>query len=146
MMPITQQTPASVFPAEQEATPPVLDIGAREVLTHLRMTALGCRAAARTDLFEACALLSLDGEDAKRTFVATLVKCLGSALNKSVVWYRPGVAELSFDEAWLMQCLRAFSTADATSLTFLLRSRVAAHDRRYIGFLLARISEQFTPN
>lgn len=107
---------------------------------------MGCRAAARADLFEACALLSVDGEDAKRTFVDTFVKCLSTAVKKQIKWFVPGTSELSFDEAWVMRCIDCIEGDDYSSLDFLLRSRVAGPDRRYIGFLLARISEQFRQN
>lgn len=102
-----------------------------------------CRAAARTDLFEACALLSMDGEDAKRTFVATFVKCLSDAVHKQIRWFRPGTSEVTFDEAWVMRCLSCIETGDRSSLEFLLKSRIATSDRRYIGFLLGRIADQF---
>lgn len=115
----------------------------RDTLNHLRLAAMACRAAARTDLFEACALLCLDGEDAKRTFVATFVKCLSEAVHAQVKWFQPGTRELSFDEAWVVRCLISIETADTASLRFLLGSRVDISDRRYIGFLLGRISEQF---
>ncbi|WP_298916948.1 hypothetical protein [uncultured Roseobacter sp.] len=122
---------------------PAIDPGLRELVTHLRLVALECRTAARADLFEACALLNLDGETAKRTFAETLVKCLATAVSKQVIWYRPGVAELSFDEAWILRCVQAVRQDDQSSLRFLLGSRVAPPDRRYIGFLIAHISEQF---
>jgi len=115
----------------------------RDLLNHLRLSAMGCRVAARTDLFEACALLSLEGEDAKRTFVATFVKCLPDAVHKQIKWFQPGADELSFDEAWVMRCIDSIEADDTASLTFLLRSRIAPSDRRYIGYLLGRISEQF---
>lgn len=116
----------------------------RIVLNRLRMSAMECRVAARTDLFEACALLTLEGEDAKRTFIATFVKCLSDAVQAPVKWYQPGTADLTFDEAWVLRCLTCISLDDTSSLAFLLRSRVSAPDRRYIGYLLGRISEQFT--
>ena len=55
--------------APAQAPAPRITLEQRAALTHLRMSAMACRVAARTDLYEACALLSLDGEDAKRTFV-----------------------------------------------------------------------------
>lgn len=116
----------------------------RGLLNHIRMAGMACRVAARIDLFEACALLALDGQSAKRTFIETLVKCLSNSLHKRVTWYAPGTVELSFDEAWVMRCLSCIERNDVHSLTFLLRSRVQPSDRRYIGFLMGRISEQFT--
>ena len=123
--------------------PVTLDERSRAILNQLRLVALDCRAAARADLFEACALLSLDGEDAKRTFADTLIKCLETSARRPITWFRPGVNELSFDEAWVMRCIACVRSGDADSLDFLLRSRIAASDRRYIGFLLGRISDQF---
>lgn len=117
----------------------------RDVLNRLRLSAMECRVAARTDLFEACALLTMEGEDAKRTFIATFVKCFSQAVRAPVKWYQPGATDLTFDEAWVMRCLSAIRSDDHSSLAFLLRSRVAPADRRYIGFLLGRISEQFAP-
>jgi hypothetical protein len=130
-------TPLGPAPAQQ------ITAAERGALNHLRMAAMGCRVAARTDLFEACALLSLDGEDAKRTFVETFVKCLSGAVQKQVTWFMPSVVELSFDEAWVIRCLSCVQINDTHSLKFLLKSRVVASDRRYIGFLIGRISEQF---
>jgi len=120
------------------------DSGTRERLNTLRLCAMECRVAARTDLFEACALLRIDGEDAKRTFVTTFIKCFSEAVHGPVKWYRPGVIDVTFDEAWVLRCLASIEAGDHSSLEFLLRSRVAKSDRRYIGFLLGRISDQFS--
>lgn len=135
----------SVFP-ELQPTPddiPQVALGQSDVLNRLRMAAMGCRAAARADLFEACALLHVQGEDAKRTFVDTFVRCLPDAISKRMLWHTPGVSALSFDEAWVMRCLACIAEDDSDSLRFLLASRVRVADRRYIGFLLGRISDQF---
>ncbi|MEL7090707.1 MAG: hypothetical protein AAFN94_03125 [Pseudomonadota bacterium] len=131
------------LPIHAPASVPALDPDQFALLNHIRMAAMGCRAAARVDLFEACALLTLDGETARRTFVSTFVKCLSDAVNKRIIWHRPGTAELSFDEAWVMRVFTAIRDEDRASLDFLLRSRVAPADRRYIGFLLNQISDQF---
>jgi len=124
--------------------PPAQQITAtdRALLNQLRMAAMGCRAAARTDLFEACALLALDGEDAKRTFIDTFVKCLPDATRAPIKWFAPGTVEMSFDEAWVMRCVSRIVADDQDSLSFLLKSRIAPAERRYIGFLLGRISDQ----
>lgn len=114
-----------------------------DLLNRLRVAGMECRVAAHTDLYEACALLILDGESAKRTYLETLVKCLPDTVSKSFLWHSPGSAERSFDEAWIMRCLAAIQQGDTSSLDFLLRSRVAPVARRYIGFLMGRISEQF---
>lgn len=122
---------------------PLFDGKAQDVLNRLRLCAMECRVAARTDLFEACALLSLEGEDAKRTFISTFIKCFSDAVHAQIKWYQPGAAELTFDEAWVLRCLASIEAKDSSSLAFLLRSRVTPADRRYIGYLLGRISDQF---
>jgi hypothetical protein len=101
-----------------------------------------CRVAARTDLFEACALLALGGETSKHSFMSTFVKCLSDAVHAPVKWYQPGATDVTFDEAWVLRCLSVIETGDTDNLSFLLRSRVAPRDRRYIGYLLGRISER----
>lgn len=143
MMPLfTAQSTADIY-CNNGGLEISIDGWLRDALNHLRMSALDCRVAARTDLFEACALLSLDGEDAKRTFAVTFVKCFPNAANTQIRWYRPGVAEFSFDEAWVLRCLTSIANDDESSLRFLLRSKIATNDRRYIGYLLGQISEQF---
>jgi hypothetical protein len=122
---------------------PNFSYGSYDVLNRLRLCAMGCRVAARTNLFEACALLTLEGEDAKRTFISTLIKCLSDAVHAPIKWYQPGASELTFDEAWVLRCLSSIEVGDTISLEFLLRSRVTPAARRYIGYLLGRISDQF---
>lgn len=117
----------------------------RDTLNRLRLCAMECRVAARTDLFEACALLTLDGETAKHTFMSTFVKCLSDAVHAPVKWYQPGAKDVTFDEAWVLRCLSTMETGDTDSLSFLLRSQVAPRGRRYIGYLLGRISERSPP-
>lgn len=114
----------------------------RDTLNRLRLCAMECRVAARTDLFEACALLALGGETSKHSFMSTFVKCLSDAVHAPVKWYQPGATDVTFDEAWVLRCLSVIETGDTDSLSFLLRSRVAPRDRRYIGYLLGRISER----
>ena len=118
--------------------------GQHGFLNHLRFVALGCRARARTDLFKACALLSTDKSQSIRAHAEALVCCLGEALDRRAVLFRPGTAELSFDEAWLVQLAAALHRGDEPSTRFLLQSRVAPQHRRHIRFLIARISEQFS--
>jgi hypothetical protein len=140
-LPEHNRTKDSFHSADKAALP--LHGKDRDVLNRLRLCAMECRVAARVDLFEACALLTLEGEDAKRRFMDTFVRCLSDAFHRPVKWYHPGAQEVTFDEAWVLRCLSSIEAGDADSLSFLLRSRVARENRRYIGYLLGRISEQF---
>ncbi len=122
---------------------PVQD-GLDGFLNHVRFVALGCRAKGRTDIFKACALLSMDKSQSIRAHAEALVQCLNEALAKRPVLFRPGTEELSFDEAWLVQLAAALRRDDEDSVRFLLQSRVVPEHHRHIRFLLTRISRQFS--
>ncbi|MEL6798475.1 MAG: hypothetical protein AAFO80_01250 [Pseudomonadota bacterium] len=114
--------------------------GARAVLNQLRLVALDCRTAARADLFEACALLSIDKATSGTAFAEALMKCLPQALGTRPRMLRPGVEELSFDEAWLNRLIEAAQHGDADSFAFLLRSRVRPEARRNVGYLIRSLA------
>lgn len=120
-----------------------LSSNSRELLNHLRMIALSCRASARADLFEACAVLSTSTTVAKNAYAETLMKCLAQSLKQSPLLYRPGVEEVSFDESWLIRAVEAAGREDWGSFEFLVRSRVPFAARRNLGSLIVSISEQF---
>ena len=125
--------PAHVLPAQW-----------RGVLNTLRVTALECRAAARTDLFEACALISNKENTSRDAFSQALLKCLSQATKTKPVFFQPGTVEMSFDEAWLIRAVMASHQGDSDSLAFLIRSRVPKIHQRHIAFLIKGISEQFS--
>lgn len=114
-------------------------------LNHLRFVSMGCRAKPRTDLFKACALLHSDNVVSRSAHADALMRCLNEALGKPARLHAPGVDEMSFDEAWLVQLDAACRRQDNASLTFLLTSRVAQKHRRMVSFLIHQISERFSP-
>ena len=116
----------------------------RGVLNALRVVALQCRSAARTDLFEACALISNKENTAHDAFAQALFKCLHEAVSVNPEFFQPGTVELSFDEAWLIRALMASKQGDGDSVAFLIRSRVPKIHQRHIAFLIKGISEQFS--
>lgn len=120
-------------PAPQEA---VLSEMCQNLLTHARIAALQYRSAAHSDLFHACALLSIEKETARDAHLKALIKGLRGAMSRAPVFYRPGVVSRSFDENWLIAAFMACDAEDLDSLEFLLRSKVTAPNRRHIGFLL----------
>ncbi|MFQ6551702.1 hypothetical protein AAD018_005065 [Aestuariibius insulae] len=119
------------------------DRSADAFLNHVRFVALGCRAKARTDLFEACALLSLDRHSSFRAHAEALILCLSDALGQRAILFRPGTREHSFDEAWLLRLAAALAQSDEDSAAFLLRSRLPREHHRHIRFLVTRISLPF---
>ncbi|MEL6643749.1 MAG: hypothetical protein AAFQ79_07435 [Pseudomonadota bacterium] len=130
-------------PIEGPLCPPERDGASLALLTQVRLAALECRAAARTDLFEACALLSNDRTVARSAHADALMKCLPQATGKPLRILRPGEAEVTFDEAWILALTGSLARSDSDSFAFLLRSRVAPWARRNIGFLLSSITDQF---
>ncbi len=121
---------------------PVLPGTWRGILNALRVTALECRVAARTDIFRACALISSKQDTARDAFSQALFRCLREAISSKPVFFQPGTVELSFDEAWLMRALIASRDGDGDSLAFLIRSRVPKMYQRQISFLIKGISDQ----
>lgn len=122
---------------------PVLSDTQRQFLNTLRRVGRQCRSKARADLFEACAVLSCDPTTAATAYADTLMRCLSQALGTLPILHRPGEAEVSFDEAWLLQLGAAIARDDTSSIDFLLRSRVHPHARRHCGFLMKSLVDKF---
>ncbi|WP_299082391.1 hypothetical protein [uncultured Ruegeria sp.] len=113
------------------------------IINHLRLVALECRSASRVDLDHACALLLADPADAQMRHAETLMRGFRQAVCKRPVFYRPGTADLSFDEAWLGRLFEAIEQEDKDSFRFLIQSRVPRWTQRNLAFLIRSISEQF---
>jgi len=106
------------------------------LLDHLRRVARDVRCKRYVDMFGACAALSGTGGVAAQAASEVLMRCLSQALGRRPVLLRAGEPETSFDEDWLLALARSLRGDDAASATFLLRSRVPAHARRHLVFLL----------
>ena len=100
---------------------PVEDVGgqANAFINYLRFAALGYRAKARADIFEACALLKTCPTENRAAHAEALMRCLGQALGKQAKVLSPGAAEYTFDELWLMQIAAASARDDDASISFL---------------------------
>lgn len=129
---LTQAEPAPFGPEEMN------------FLNHLRMVALSCRVKRRSDIFQACALISTDPQSTREAHVEALMRCLSEAMNRRPVMLRTGSAEVSFDEAWLIQLAKSLARGDTDSTAFLVGSRVVPAHRRNIRFLVGRISDCFS--
>lgn len=124
-------TDYDVDPGEQVAAH---DRDAR--LEVLRTQAARCRTAAHLDLHRACNLLTLDRDRAPVVFARALLRTLGQALGKRLVIHRPGSAEVSFDERWLLRVIERLESGDTDSFTFLLSRRIPHEYRRSVAFLV----------
>ncbi len=138
----------SIQPMPQANPTPQSDLpdAWRGTLNALRFVALTCRAAPKTDLFEACALIATRKQTGAEAFATALLRCLPQAIGKRPVFYQPGTADLSFDEKWLMRAVIAANQADGDSLAFLIRSRVTPENQRNVSFLIKGISDNYAMN
>ncbi|MEM9643130.1 MAG: hypothetical protein AAGA19_16710 [Pseudomonadota bacterium] len=118
----------------------LLEVGSAGFLNQCRLMALDCRCAARTDLFDACALLVIDAQYARTRALEGLIRCLPQIFERGPVFYRPGVTEASFDESWLLQLLHAAADEDKSSFNFLLRSRVPRLARGQVAYLVGIVT------
>ncbi|MCY4336347.1 MAG: hypothetical protein OXC60_16955 [Litoreibacter sp.] len=135
-----------LLPLSESRAAPDIDPAAFAFLNHLRFVAMDCRVKPRTDLFEACALLKVDKAASRNAHAEALMRCLAEALGKPARLYAPGVEEFTFDEQWLIRLGKACTSGDEDSLRFLLSSRVAFENRRFVRFLVGRIAECFYLN
>lgn len=108
-------------------------------LNWLRLLFRSCRAKARLDLFQACALLGVERPDSAQLYADALLRALSARSARALVLNPPGTATLGFDERWLLSLLAAIARGDEPSRDFLLRSRVPQADRRAIGWLATRL-------
>lgn len=138
MVAVTPLCDADVSPGALRK--PALGARGRAVLDQMRQASLACRTASRGDLFKACALLSLDRAVAGPAHAEALVKCVTQALGRPPKLLRPGVAEVTFDEAWLAGLAETAARGDEASFAFLLKSRIAPEHRRAIAFLSRSIA------
>ena len=112
------------------------------VIALLRVLAPACRAKARLDLFQACAMLSGDRNQAAQGFADALLRTLEQGLGRVPVLHRAGSVEMSFDECWLAALFAADARGDVDSFTFLTRARLNRVAVRQIGFLVASLSRR----
>ncbi|MEM8870930.1 MAG: hypothetical protein AAGE38_11050 [Pseudomonadota bacterium] len=140
MVPLRLDHSAEAVP-EQQPSPDAMGF-----LNLLRFIAMSCRAKPRADLFEACALLQIDRSVSQEVHAEALMRCLNEALGKPARLYSPGVAEMTFDESWLVQLGLASVKGDKSSFNFLLKSRVSHKHQRLVSFLVHRISNYMTPD
>ncbi|MEO0484342.1 MAG: hypothetical protein AAF092_00370 [Pseudomonadota bacterium] len=120
MLPLPAQTQAP------EARPPCTSLTPLlPVLNRLRFLAQTCRATARLDLQEACALIHADRCRERDALAAALIRVLSQVMDRRVVFLSPGAPEMTFDEQWLLRVLACAANRDTPSVEFLLRSRVA---------------------
>ncbi len=131
--------PANALRRDVAAPTDLLTPEARAELAWLRIAGARCRVMRRSDFFEACAVLSLSGEQAALSYAQTLFRALPSLLASDVRLYMPGDTDISFDEAWLLQLIERERAGDADSVAFLIRRRLPRFAWRQVRFLVASL-------
>lgn len=116
---------------------------ASPVLNFIRLVALRCRAKPNLDLFQACAVLSANRDQACKNYTEAFLRSFADATDWAPKLHRPGADELSFDERWLSGLILAVQREDTDSFRFLLESRVPPHARRSLAFLIRSIVELY---
>ncbi|NEX45407.1 hypothetical protein [Pseudotabrizicola algicola] len=106
----------------------------------LRRLAPRCQAAARLDLFRACAMLSAQPDIAAAAYAEALLRGLAVLFGRPPVLHQPAAPELSFDERWIASLVAAALRGDDSSLRFLLASRLPRHAWRQIGWLAGQFA------
>ncbi|ASM73042.1 MULTISPECIES: hypothetical protein [Roseobacteraceae] len=109
----------------------------RATLALLRIAACGCRASARMEVEQACAIIDASPDKALHTLLAALPVAFG----RPTRFYQLGSSELSFDERWLLSAIDAARREDSDSEYFLITRRVPAHFRRWVAFLVRRVAD-----
>lgn len=108
-------------------------------LALLRVLMRQCRAKARVEPFEACALLHHSPDQGAQAYADALLRILGAALPNGLCIHAVNAPERSFDENWLLALTEAVARDDAPSAAFLLRSRLPVHLRRNVGWLVSQL-------
>ncbi|SDW28960.1 hypothetical protein [Roseicitreum antarcticum] len=108
-------------------------------LALLRVLMRQCRAKARVEPFEACALLHHSPDQGAQAYADALLRVLSTALPNGLRIHAVYAPERSFDENWLLALTEAVARDDASSATFLLRSRLPVHLRRNVGWLVSQL-------
>ena len=115
-------------------------LGAQDqTLRLLRMLMRKCRAKARVEVFETCALLLHAPQEGAQDYADALLRVLASGLPKPPVFHVITAQERSFDENWLLSLFAAITREDHASVAFLLRARLPLHLRRPVGWLAAEL-------
>lgn len=109
----------------------------RILLAQLRFVACTCRAGARVNPSCDC---TAPGAGMKQCLGA-LVAIAPHATGRHLTFYRPGEAEVSFDESWVLALVEAAARGDGDSLRFLVIRHVARASRARIALLARRIAE-----
>lgn len=116
-----------------------------KTLILLRILMRTCRAKARIEVFQTCALLLNAPKQGAQDYADALLRVLSTALPAGPVIHSVTTPDRSFDERWLLSLFDAILRQDHASASFLLRSRLPVHYRRPVGWLASELLERLDP-
>ncbi|WP_142079434.1 hypothetical protein [Roseinatronobacter monicus] len=129
-----QQSPLNALESPQAVPAPL-----ERELVLLRVLMRKCRAKARVEVFETCALLLHAPKEGAQDYADALLRVLVSGLPTGPVIHAITAQERSFDEKWLLALFAAIQRKDQSSVAFLLRTRLPLHMRRPVGWLATEL-------
>lgn len=107
----------------------------RPRLEWIRIAALECRLARKATPESLCGLVTEADDGSGTGYLRALLRLLPVALDRRMVFRRPGTTDPTFDEAWLLRLLSSVEDRDVDSLIFALASRVPRHFHGQVKFL-----------
>ncbi|MEM9735871.1 MAG: hypothetical protein AAF908_04630 [Pseudomonadota bacterium] len=113
-------------------------------LDRIRHCAMTCRLAPRGDENALCDLMRTGAVGGREAHLKALLRLLPIALDRRTVFHRPGTADVTFDEAWLMRLLESVRSGEPHNLIFGLASRLPRHFHGPILFLATGAAEAKT--
>lgn len=114
---------------------PILSAREAARLAFLRERALRVRVAPRVEPFRFCALIEADPQREVTAYADAVMHVLPQAVDRPVLFRRPGAQAPSFDESWALGVLAACARGDEASVRFALGARCAGPLRRPLAFL-----------
>lgn len=111
-------------------------------LSAIRAVAARSRLEPRSDIEATCQLLRSDPGQAAEAYARAFLRAAAHAIGKPLRFHRPGVAAVTFDEAWVTRLLGSLRCGDLDSALFCIGSRVPRARRASVRFLAGALAER----
>jgi hypothetical protein len=126
--------------ARPGATPPPLAAGDVALVEFLRECARAAQLSEQLELHRVCPLT----EESARAYGRALLRALGAASTRRMVFHPRRTREIGFDERWLLRVLRALQSGDDASAAVLIAGRSGRSGRRILGWLARGLAERLS--
>lgn len=113
-------------------------------LQRLRWLAMRASLSGKPDMEQACYVLSGDPDQSVERIGETFFQGLAQHTRHTLTMYRPGAAELSGDEIWLLRLFRAYRSGDRINAQRMMAWHVKPAAQRWMRFLASRLTEELS--